>query len=150
MASQIAGKAQLRNTYGTKVERAAATLPATGNQTIFNVVGGRCLITGIVGEVTTVMSATATNVKLTAVGTASAVATDLCTNVAVTSATVGTLLSPTTIGSAGQTGSAVSLQNETVVPVGIVRVTTDATNTGAMKWLVLYVPLDDGASITAA
>jgi hypothetical protein len=31
-----------------------------------------------------------------------------------------------------------------------VRITTDATNTGAMKWSVTYIPLDDGAVVTAA
>lgn len=150
MASEISGKAQLRNNLGIKVERTAATLPATGNQTIFTVAGGRVLVTGIVGEVTTVMSATVTNLKVTAVGTASAVATDMCANALVTSATVGTLFAPTTPGSAAQTGSAVSLNNETVVPAGVIRITTDATNTGAMKWLITYVPLDTGASVTAA
>jgi len=150
MASEISGKAQLRNNFGIKVERAAAVLPATGNQTIFTVAGGRVIVTGIVGEVTTVMTATATNVKVTAVGTTSTVATDMCANTAVTSLAVGNLFAATTPGSAGQTGSAVSLNNETVVPVGVIRITTDATNTGAMKWLITYIPLDTGASITAA
>lgn len=150
MASQISGKAQLRNNFGIKVERAAAVLPATATQTIFTVSGGRVIITGIVGEVTTVCSATATTVLIEAVGTASAVASSLHTATAVTSLAVGNMFTPTAQGAAAQTGSAVSLNNETVVPTGIVRITTSATNTGAMKWLVTYIPLDDGASIAAA
>jgi hypothetical protein len=150
VSSEISGKAQLRNNFGKKIERAAQVLPATGNTTIFNVTGGRVIIVALVGEVTTVMSATATNLKLTAVGTVSTVATDLCANTAVTSLAVGNLFAPTAIGSAAQTGSAVSLNNETAVPVGIIRITTDATNTGAMKWAITYVPLDDGAFVTAA
>jgi hypothetical protein len=46
------------------------------------------------------------------VGTVSTVATDLCSNTAVTSLAVGNLFAPTAIGSAAQTGSGVSLNNE--------------------------------------
>jgi hypothetical protein len=146
MSSQIPGLTIRRNIYGIRVDRAAAVLPATGNQTLFTLTGGRAIVTGIFGEVTTVMSATVTNIKLTSVSTAiGGAGTDLATNVAITSAAVGTLYTPTTLGSAGQIGAAVVQQNETIVPPGIIRLTTDATNTGAMKWMILYIPLDDGA-----
>ena len=150
MATGISGKAQRRNNYGVTVERAAQTVPATGNTTIFNVTGGRVILTYLIGEVTTVMSATATNLKISAVGTVSTVSTDLCSNTAVTSLAVGNQFSPSAIGSAATVGSAVVQNNETVIPVGIIRITTDATNTGAMRWTLLYVPLDDGAVVTAA
>lgn len=151
MASMIPGKALRNALYGIRVDRAAATLPATGNQTLFNIAGGRVIITGIIGEVTTVASATATNIKLTSVGTAiGGSGTDMASNVAITSAAVGTLYSPTAIGSAGQVGAAVTQNNEEILPVGLIRLTTDATNTGAMKWTLTYIPLDDGATVTAA
>jgi hypothetical protein len=152
MSSQIAGKAILASNYGQSVNRAAAVLPATGNQTLFNVTGGRVLVTGIVGEVTTVMSATVTNIKLTTVSTVGSVATDLCANTAVTSLAVGNLFSPGTLSAAtaGVVGSAVIQPNELYVQPGIIRVTTDATNTGAMRWQVLYIPIDPGAAVTAA
>jgi hypothetical protein len=62
MASQIAGNLSRRNTYGIKVDRAAAVLPATGNQTLYTITG-RIILTTFIAEVTTVMSATATNLK---------------------------------------------------------------------------------------
>ncbi len=151
MSAGVAGKSLRNINYGARVFRAGATLPATGNQTIFNVTGGRVIITSLIGEVTTVMSATATNVKVTAVGTASGVATDMTANAAVTSLAVGNLYSISGVsGTAAAVGSSVQQNNEVIVPVGIIRATTDATNTGAMSWTVTYVPLDDGAAVTAA
>lgn len=151
MASMIPGKAIRNAIYGIRVDRVAAVLPATGNSTLFTIAGGRIILTGIIGEVTTVASATATNIKLTSVSTAiGGAGTDLATNVAITSAAVGTLYSPTAIGAAGQIGATVTQNNEEILPIGLIRLTTDATNTGAMKWTVLYIPFDDGATVTAA
>lgn len=151
MASQIPGKALLLTTYGISVSRLAAVLPATGNQTLFTVGTGRILLTSLVGEVTTVASATVTNAKLTSVSTAiGGAGTDICSNTLVTSLAVGTQFSPIAIGSAAQTGAAVTQNNEIVIPPGIIRLTTDATNTGAMKWVLTYIPLDNGATVVAA
>jgi hypothetical protein len=36
-----------------------------------------------------------------------------------------------------------------IVPAGAISITTSATNTGAFKWTLTYVPLDDGASVAA-
>lgn len=150
MSSQVPGKSLRNINYGTRVARTAATVPATGNQTLFTVVG-RIVITTLIGEVTTVMSGTATNLKLTSVSTAGSTATDLCANVAVTSLAVGVLYGVSGIpATAATTGSAVQQNNEIVMQAGIIRATTDATNTGAMSWTIVYVPLDDGAYVTAA
>lgn len=150
MSAGVAGKSLRNMNYGTRVFRAGAVLPATGNQTIFTVTG-RCIITSLIGEVTTVMSATATNLKVTAVGTASAVATDVTADTAVASLAVGNLYSISGLAAtAAAVGSSVQQNNEIIVPTGIIRITTSATNTGAMSWTILYVPLDDGASIVAA
>lgn len=150
MASGISGRAQRRNAYGITIERATAVLPATGNQTLFTVAGGRIILTFMIGEVTTVMTATATNLKLTSVGTVSAAATDMCSNTAVTSLAVGNQFSPVAVGSAAQVGAVVTQNNELIIPAGIIRATTDATNTGAMRWTALYIPLDDGATLIAS
>lgn len=149
MATMVPGKAQRQLIYGNKVERTAQALPATAAVTIFNVTG-RVLITTLVGEVTTAASATVTNLKIDAVGTASGVTTPLVANSLVTSLTVGNEFAFTTLGGAATIGAAVTQNNETIMPTGIIRITTDATNTGAMRWTVTYVPLDDGASVTAA
>lgn len=150
MSSQVAGKSLRNVNYGTRVFRAAAVLPATGNQTVFNIVG-RVLVTTMIGEVTTVMSATVTNLKATAVSTVGSIATDLTANAAVTSLAVGNLYGISGIAAtAANIGSAVQQSNELVIQPGVIRITTDATNTGAMTWSITYVPLDDGAAITAA
>jgi hypothetical protein len=150
MSSQIPGKALLLANYGMSANRAAAVLPATGNQTIFNVTGGRVLLLGLVGEVTTVMSATVTNLKVTSVSTVGSIATDICANALVTSLAVGNLFAPSAVGSAAQIGSAVSQNNELYVQPGVIRITTDATNTGAMRWQALWMPIDPGAALAAA
>lgn len=150
MASQISGKAIRNAYYGVpQLRRPTAVLPATGNQTLFTVTGGRVMITSLVGEFTVAASATATNLKLTAVGP-NAQTTDICANAAVTSSAVGTLFCPTAIGAAGQVGAAVTQNNEVVVNTGSIRATTDATNTGSMTWTLNYIPLDDGATVTVA
>lgn len=137
--------------YGVRVERSGAVLPATGNQTLFTIANGRIMLTGLVGEQTVVGSATATNLKLTSVSTAiGGSGTDICSNTAVASAAVGTLYSPIALGSAMNTGAVVTQNNELILPPGIIRATTDATNTGAIKWTLTYIPLDDGATVTAA
>lgn len=151
MASGVNGASLLQMNYGRNVARAAAVLPATTNQTIFTIAGGRILVTGLVGEVTTVMTGTATNVKVTSVSTTSSIASDMTANTAVTSLAVGALYSISGVAAtAGTTGSAVAKNNELILPIGLIRITTDATNTGAMKWILTYVPLDPGASVAAA
>lgn len=139
--------------YGLKVERAAAVLPATATGHLFQVTGGRVVVTGIVGQVTTVCDATATTAKLTSTP-ATGTAVDLTSATAVTSKEVGSLLTlPLTLG------GALNVQNagageipgalQFVVPVGYVDLVTSATNTGAVKWLLTYVPLDDAGSVVA-
>jgi hypothetical protein len=148
MASQLAGKAIRNAVYGIKLERVAAVLPATGSQNLFTVAGGRILLTTFVAEVTTVMSATATNLKWTLVPTSGITNVDLTANVLVTSLAVGNELALTVLGSAASSGAAVTQQNEIVITPGIIRATTDATNTGAVKYTITYIPLDDGANVT--
>jgi hypothetical protein len=151
MASGINGAQILRANYGIPLYRAAAVLPATGNQTLFTITGGKVLVTNLCGEVTTVMSGTATNAKLTLVGTVLAGAgTDITANVAVTSLAVGNVLCVSTFGSAMAVGAAANQVNEFTCMPGIIRLTTDATNTGAVKWSLTYVPLDPGAQVVVS
>jgi hypothetical protein len=150
MSSQIPGAAILLANYGMSANRTAAVLPATGNQTLFTVTGGRVLILGLIGEVTTVMSATATNLKLTTVTTVGAISADIAANTAVTSVAVGNLFSLSTLGGAMTTGPAVTQGNEFYVQAGIIRATTDATNTGAMRWQALWIPVDRGAALVVS
>ena len=147
---------QLRTVLvGTKVDRTTAALPATTQSAIFTVAGGRVLVTGLVGEVTTVMGATATNLKVTSNPT-TGTDVDLASNAAVTSKEVGSIITlPATSGSAlvvknGGGGGQLPAHNPYVVPIGTIDLVTDATDTGSVKWSLTYVALDNGATVTAA
>lgn len=156
MASLIKGKDNRLISLGIKVEEPAAVLPATATGHIFLVSGGRVLITGLIGQVTTVCSGTATTVSVgttPTVGTAST--TGLATATAITSLEVGTLVSlPLTKGAlavGANAGAAAQITGDggLVVSAGNIDIVTSATNTGAFKWTLFYVPIDDGAFVTA-
>lgn len=138
---------------GFRVSKTAAVLPATTTQNIFVISGGRVLVTAFVGEVTTVCSATATNLKATStpsVGTAA----DIAANLAIANLEAGTILvvegdATAIIGvSAGFAPALNALPF--ILPSGTVNIETSATNTGATKWDLWYFPLDEGASVASA
>jgi len=139
--------------FGTRVERATATLPATATGSLFTVAGGRVLITNIVGEVTTSIQAQANAIKLVATPTVGTV-NDLCATVESNGLALGGLLSITGLAAdvmVKSTGGGISgLRNPVVVATGAIGLNTAATNTGSVKWVVTYVPLDDGATVVAA
>lgn len=138
---------------GFRVSKTAAVLPATSTQNIFTIAGGRVLVTYLIGEVTTVCSATATNLKATSVPTVGTAA-DIAANLAIASLELGTILvvegdATAIIGvSAGFAPALNALPF--VIPAGTLRIETSATNTGATKWDLWYFPLDDGASVVSA
>lgn len=140
---------------GTKVDRATATLPQTAQGSIFTVAGGRILLTGLVGEVTTATGATATTLKVTSNPT-TGTDVDLTSATAVTSKEIGAQFTlPATSGSGlvvanGGGGGQFPAHNPYIVPVGTIDLVTSASDTGSVKWSLTYVPLDDGATVTAA
>src|SRR5664279_5389262 len=139
--------------YGIRVQRTAAVLPTVGTGHIFQVKGGKISVVGIVGECTTACDGTVTTLKITSTPTVGT-AVDITSAVAVTSKELGSL-----IGLASTLGGALSVTNagagqipsgfDFVVPIGFIDLITSATNVGAFKWSLLYVPLDDGASVVA-
>lgn len=136
---------------GFRVDKASAALPATGNQTIFTVSGGRVLICLLFGEVTTIIQAQACNLKVTSAPTVGT-AVDLAANFDINAKEAGTLFLVEGDGTAlvglnaGAAYSAIG-RPTVIVPTGVIRITTAATNTGATKWTCYYVPLDDGALV---
>jgi hypothetical protein len=139
--------------FGLSVSRAAAALPQTAQSALFTVSGGRILLTSIIGEVTTVIQTQADNTKLVAnptVGTD----VDLCAVLDITADQVGCLYGITGIFAdalvGANAGATVVPQRAVVVPVGTIDLSCAASNTGAVKWVITYVPLDDGASVAAA
>ena len=134
------------------VAKAAATLPATTTQTIFTVAGGRVLVKLLLGEVTTVIQAQITNLKATSAPTVGT-AVDLAANLDINAKEAGTLLLVEGDGTAlvgANAGAALNGvgKGEYIVPVGVIRIETGATSTGATKWDIWYRPLDVGARIS--
>lgn len=139
---------------GLRVSRATATLPATTQAAIFTISTGRVIITSLTGTVTTATGATATNLKVTGNPT-SGTDVDIAANVAAASKEVGSLFTlPATFGGAlvvnNAGGAPLQLGVGIVLNPGTLDLVTSATNTGSVKWDLTYIPLDDGASVTAA
>lgn len=143
-----------KNVLGQQVSRATATLPATTQAAIFTITG-RVLVTALIGSVTTATGATATTLKVTGNPT-SGTDVDLSTAVSVASKEIGTIitLGATTVGAAlsvqNAGGAVLPLGTGVVLNAGTLDIVTSATNTGSVKWDLMYVPLDAGASVTAA
>lgn len=154
MSVLIQGNQQRMIGLGTKVDRTTGTLAATGTGALFNVAGGRVVITSIVGEVTTSIQAQANAIKLVATPSGNGSVNDLSATIESNGLAAGGLLTIT--GLAGDamvksTGGGISnLRNPVIVAVGAIGLNTAATNTGSIKWSLTYVPLDDGATVTAA
>ncbi len=152
-ASAVDGQAFTAQALGFRTDRATANLPATTAAPIFNIVGGRVIILGIIGEVTTVIETQANNTKLISnptVGTS----LDICAVLDITADEVGCLYGITGIpGDAligANAGASPLCARQLVLPVGAIDLSCAATNTGKVKWSVLWLPLDDGAAVVAA
>lgn len=145
---------QLRTiNFGSKVDKAATTVPQNTTADLFTITGGRVLVATIVGEVTTVIGGTTPSLKLTSSPTTGS-DVDLCTATAITSDEVGSLYSIDGVGNAlevGSSGAVESTAKPIILPIGTVNMHCDAADaTGAIKWSVFYVPLDNGAVVAAA
>lgn len=145
---------------GQVVNRVTAVPPtaAQSPQNLFTVTGGRILLVGIVGEVTTVIGGNAQTLALdylSSTGGASAIHLASASGSIATYAVGVHFTLNTTAGGAvvddHATGSGVVLPNvRYVLPAGNVTLTSSATNTGSIKWDLFYVPLDVGTAVVAA
>ena len=144
---------------GVSVSRATAALPQTATGNIFTVTG-RVLVKRLIGEVTTVLTATATNLKVGFDPTGADANTDLSANLLVTSDPVGTLYTIVGVAATATKESGVThmvlpanaIPTEGIVlTTGVITLTTDASNTtGRVKWDIDYVALTAGSTIVAA
>lgn len=118
-------------------------LPATATGTIFTVTGA-VVCFGIIGVVSTVFAATAVNISIGITGNNTALAANPAA--AYNGTAVGSAIQlPATLG--GVLPAAVSAKgsakgcDEFILSNTNVTITTDATNTGALTWLLLWAPL---------
>lgn len=152
MTAMIQGSQLAAINLGTKVSTSGKTVPQNANSALFTVSGGRVVVLGIVGEVTTVIGGTTPNAKLVANPT-TGTDSDITSAVAITSDPVGNLYGVATVGGALAVLESVAPLNQTpfVVKAGTIDLNVSAADaTGAIKWDLFYVPLDPGASVTAA
>ena len=139
---------------GFKVERATATPPATTTDEIFAVVGGKVLVTALIGEVTTAIQNQTCNLKVTHnpdTGTSA----DVASNLDIANDEIGTLYivegdGTALVGVNAGTGWPTGTTRGWIANTGAIDIETGATNTGSIKWTIFYVPIDAGAYIEAA
>ena len=148
---RITGSAMVDAKVGIRVSRATAALPATTASAIFTVTG-QCLLIGILGEVTTVIQTQACNTKLTANPT-TGTSVDLCGVLDISADAVGDYYGITGTFATAMVGAGAAAPFPAlpiVIDTGTIDLSTVATNTGSVKWDVWYLPLEAGASVTAA
>jgi hypothetical protein len=150
-ASSRSAATELR--LGVATARATAALPQTAQAPLFTVTGGRIAVLGIIGEVTTVIQTQANNTKIVANPT-TGTDVDLCAVLSITAKEVGTLFGITgtfadaMVGAAA--GATVLPDRPVVVSIGSIDLNCAASNTGSVKWLLLWLPIDAGATVAAA
>lgn len=140
---------------GIQVDRAldAIQLVGTPGDPYFTVVGGICLITGMVGYVSgEAVGATNVFFRLDP-GSALGVTTDLCASTDIDTAIVGSLLTWNGLAA----GLLVTL-NTSVAPMftckgivvteGVIGFVSDRAS-GTMRWTLWYIPIEAGAYIVA-
>jgi len=143
-----------KRSLGQVVERVSATLPQTAAAAIFNIVGGRVLVTSIIAQVTVVMGAVGNDTKLTATPTAGT-PRDICAVLDTANYVLGDLLGITGINIDAMLppASAGTLEGQTVgvvLKTGTLDLDCAGNNTGELSWTIHYIPLDAGAVIQAA
>lgn len=120
--------------------QSAKVLPATATGTLFTVTG-TVVVLGLIGVVTTAFSATSVNVSLGITGSNAALAANPSAAFGVTA--IGSLIQlPATLGGvlpAAVTSKQSAAAQEYFILRGTnVTVTTDATNTGALTWILVW------------
>lgn len=142
-------------TTGIRVDRATDTLPQTADEALFTITGGRVMIVGLIGEVTTVIQTQANNTKLKFNPTATGGDQDLCAVLDITADAVGTLYSITGTPATAMSSSLLfmppnlGLAGPLVLSEGDIELDCAASNTGSVSWSLIYVPWDEGAEVAA-
>jgi len=150
-------------TLGSRVARAAGVCPQNVWQDIFTVNTGNVLMTMLVGERTIIQAGGASNLDMQIDPTAGA-AIALCAVTVVTADAVGTFYTFTGnpadacyAGLAvpgGMAGGALATGQNMhgwIVPPGTIEWRESAAaGTGSIQWYMFYVPIDTGATVTAA
>ncbi len=142
-----------RRILGQTTERGTAVLTG-GTNDLFTISGGRILVTQILGELTIVMQALASSIRLIANPT-TGTTRNMCANLLVNAYAEGDLLGITGVNTDAMLPPASSgvLEGQTfgvIVQEGVISLVDDLANTGSIKWTLKWIPLDTGAAVVAA
>ena len=156
MSTIISGVAIRTSQFGVQLIKGSQALPQNATATLATVNSGTVLVTSMLGLVTTAIGATATNLSLgTVPTTGTASATGIMAATAITSTPIGSWITPVQAAGVGGTGAvgatagvAVFLATPFVVPAGTISWTTNANDTGQVKWYFTYIALDNGAFLS--
>lgn len=151
---QLAGVKEWLSLGGTVAFNPGKVLPATTTGNLFTV-SGAVVVNCLIGVVTTVFSVTAVKPTIGITGANAAIAA--APAVAYNGTAVGSLVQlPRALGGAlpaavTAQGAAAGMAEFIVGGSTNITITTDATNTGAISWVLIYQPLRDKApgSVTA-
>lgn len=137
------------------LERPTAALPQTADVALFRITGGKIRVRGIYGEVTTAIQNQANNTKLKHNPSNSGADVDLCAVLNIANDAVGQIYSIT-----GTLATAMKSTTENlVVPAddiaapglvlgpGDIELDCAASNTGSVKWTLVYEAIDAGANV---
>jgi hypothetical protein len=140
---------------GMRVNRDTAVI-ANGQNALFTVTGGRVAVIGLIGEVTSAMDATATTLQIVTNPTVGSDTVLCIASASIANAVAGQKYTlPAAVGSAlvtstNQGAASLALHAPWIVSAGTIDLVASAANAGLAKWSIFYVPVDDGAYITAA
>ena len=150
MSDYLDGQAFRKLRLGRKVDKAAANLTNAAT-TLFTVSAGRVLMTGFIGTITGASAANScTWAHAPTTGTAQPIAAALDIDPAL----VGDNVTITGVASAAATYNASAtglpmMANPVILSPGNLQITPAAAS-GAMSWTMFYIPIDDGAYVSAA
>jgi len=141
---------------GFHVVKTDANLPQGTTQDLFLVSGGRVLVTLMIGQVGTILGATANDLAIwsdpTATGTTYIIASAVEGNALQANSLLvvegdGSALMVTGLAGAGPI---ISGTGKWVCPTGTIQLKAVASTTGSTKWDLWYFPLDEGAQVVSA
>mgnify|MGYP001573983222 FL=1 len=132
-----------------------ADLPQTVAEPTFTVAGGEVLVHLLYGRVTTVIAASANNLKVT-LNPTTGTSGDVASNLDINADEVGTIYVVEGDGTAlvgataGTTWGAAGLPHPFIVNVGTIDIETSASISGRIRWHLFYEPLTEGATVVKA
>ena len=139
---------------GLRVDRATDDIPHTTTETLFNVVGGKVLMTMLVGECT--VDVAGAIVITLAHDPDTGDTANLCAATTITAVNAGDVITlpasgllTDTMVPATQAASVHKAYSGVILTAGIITLYSNGTQDGNFKWSLFYVPLDTGAYVTA-